>query len=87
MSGRYSLRIPAMAATRSDDDGHPRSIATQAVGLFTRLTAMGQVGVFLSHRFASSEIEAVRLMDDPVEDRIGDAPAAKIHMPVGNGEL
>ncbi|MHB8257521.1 MAG: helix-turn-helix transcriptional regulator, partial [Acidiferrobacterales bacterium] len=43
-----ALRIPAKAVRQSGDDGHPRSAATQAGGLFTRLTAMGQGGGGLS---------------------------------------
>ena len=61
------LRISAKPDTRSDDGGHPRSIATQAGQLFIRLSAMGQGGGRFAHGFPGSELDAVRIADQPVK--------------------
>ena len=82
-----TVRIPSKPDTRSDDDGHPRSIATQAGQLFIRLSALGQGGGRFAHRFAGSKLDAVRIVDQPVEDGISDSPAPEVLMPVGHGQL
>lgn len=67
LDGTQEVRIPSKPDTRSDDGGHPRSIATQAGQLFIRLSAMGQGGGRFAHRFAGSKLDAVRIVDQPVE--------------------
>ena len=83
--GTALVRIPAKAVRHSGDGGHPRSAATQAGGLFTRLTAMGQGGSRLSHRLACAELDAVRVVDEPIEYGIGNPPTAQVFMPVRDG--
>lgn len=64
---KEQVHIPAKPDTRSDDAGHPRSIATQAGRLFIRLSAMGQGGGRFSHRLACTELDAMRVVDQPIQ--------------------
>lgn len=48
---------------------------------------MVQGGVGFAHRVFGVEFDAVSVVDEPVEDGIGDASAAEILVPVGHGQL
>ena len=81
------LRIPAMTDTPSGHAGHPRSAATQVVGLSIRLSAMNQGGALFSHRLTRREFNAMGIVDEPVEDGVTDPPATQILMPVADRQL
>jgi NAD dependent epimerase/dehydratase family len=78
------VRIPSKADSDSGDGGHPRSVATQVVGLFIRLSAMLQDGVLFAHGFLGRELDAVSVVHESVEDGIGEAPAAEVLVPVAH---
>lgn len=79
------VRIPAKPDSQSGDDGQRRSEATQAGQLGIRVSVMVQGGPCFAHGFAGGELDAVSVVNEPVEDGIGDAPAAQILVPVAHG--
>src|SRR5690606_750398 len=79
------LRIPAMADTRSGDDGQHRSVATQVGGLSIRLSVMLQGRAFLAHRLSGGEFDAMPRMHEPVEYGVSQAPTAQVLVPVADG--
>ena len=78
----FLLRIPAMADTESGDGGQCRSEATQVVGLSLRVSAMGVGGMVFSEGFLGVQLDAVGVVDEPIEDGVGDAIAAQVGVPV-----
>ena len=42
-------------------------------------------GVSAAHRFRGSQLDAMGVMDEAVEDGVGDAAAAEVFMPVADG--
>ena len=55
-----------MTDTQSGDDGHFRSEATQEALLFTELSVIFQCRMASADRFAGVELDAMRVVDEPV---------------------
>jgi hypothetical protein len=53
-------------------------------GLDIRLFGMGQVGKVFANRVLGSELDAMRVVNDPIQHGVGDPPAAEVFMPVGH---